>query len=484
MNSEHYLELALLLPFGAALLSLTRLRDAVAMVFPVLGFIVVLLITLADGEPATFSIPSPIPGFALKFRADSLALIFALIASFLWAVTSFYSIGYLKDLNLRNRKRFHFLFGAAIGCTLGVAFSATLFTSFIFYELLSLLTVPLVGHKLDRDARKGTEKYVTYLFLSSFLFFLPGIFLTGITADTWEYSAGGILPAEGGYPYLIFLLLSLGFAKAALVPLHAWLPSAMVAPTPVSALLHAVAVVKAGVFLFFRMIFDIFGPELFHSLHLDVFLAAWAGLTILLASIWALKQTSLKGLLAYSTISQLSYCIFGVALLHPWAALGGLLHLAIHAFSKITLFFAAGAFQAGTHRTQISELDGLAKHMPLTAAAFTVGALSMIGIPPLAGFLSKWNIFKGIADGPYPFFLIVLIISTVLNAAYFLPVIYRLYMKKSGEIRHHRISKFTWLPLVLTASIVVLLFFYPDIFVDLSRDTLSGAGINVGRQVH
>ncbi|HET9735979.1 MAG TPA: proton-conducting transporter membrane subunit, partial [Burkholderiales bacterium] len=335
------------------------------------------------------------PGLALAFELEPLGLLFALVASGLWFVSVVYSIGYLRGNAEPHQTRFYACFALAIASAIGVAFAGNLLTLYLFYEALTLVTWPLVTHHGDAAARRGGRTYLALLLASSMLFFLPAMAITWWVGGTLDFTPGGILAGKvsGGAAAGLLALYAFGIGKAALMPLHRWLPAAMVAPTPVSALLHAVAVVKAGVFSIVKVVLYVFG------LSFEPAAFAWlpwvAGFTILAASVVALRADNLKRRLAYSTVSQLSYVVLAAAILAPLSIAGAVLHIAAHAFGKITLFFAAGAVYTAAHKTEVSQLDGLGRRMPWTFAAFAVGALSMIGLPPAAGFVSKWYMVSG-----------------------------------------------------------------------------------------
>jgi len=336
-----------------------------------------------------------------------------------------------------------------------------------------------VSHHETPEAYSGGRKYLVYLLGTSKTFLLAAILLTYSVAGTLDFKSQGVFSGVGSSILLtvIYILFIAGFAKAAIMPLHSWLPSAMVAPTPVSALLHAVAVVKVGVFSILRVIFDVMGPDLMHRLNLGIPTAFFVSVTILTASVIAMAQDNLKMRLAYSTVSQLSYVILGAALLTPAGMTGGMLHIINHAFSKITLFFCAGAIYVASHKKNISEMKGIAKQMPWTMLAFSIGALSMIGIPPTAGLISKWYLALGaIQAGEIPI-LIVLLSSTLLNAAYFLPILYTAYFKepKKETGDHHEEGEAPWImvvPLLLTAAGTLFLGLYPNYFLELVREMI------------
>ena len=420
-----------------------------------------------------------LPGIEFAFRVDALGLLFALGASALWIATSFYSIGYMRSLGEHAQTRYFACFALALSATMGVAFSANLFTLFLFYEALTLATYPLVGHKETDEAKAGARKYVIYLLGAAKVLLLAAIILTYNLAGTLEFRKGGIFPASevAAHPILlgvIFVLFLFGFAKNAVMPLHSWLPAAMVAPTPVSALLHAVAVVKTGVFATLRVFLFVFGTDAMRQLGSDNFALGAASVTILVGSLLALGQDNLKARLAFSTISQLSYIVLGAALLTPSGILGGIAHITNHAVSKITLFLCAGSIYVSTHKTEISQMSGLARQMPWTMAAFSVASLSLVGIPPASGFVSKWYLTLGSVERGSTSLLGVLLASSLLNAAYLGPIVYRAYFEEAPDSAHDRIVEVPWMviPLVLTALASVFLGVYPNPVMSLAGRVL------------
>ena len=372
------------------------------------------------------------PGLDLVLHADALSVLFVTLSTVLWLVTTVYAIGYLE--NAPHRSRFFGFFSLCVTATVGLALAGNLFTFVIFYEALTLATYPLVAHKGTQEAVRGARVYLAYTLAGGVLLLIGAVWLRTL-AGPLDFAQGGILGDIAGLdPTVlgwIFLLLIAGLGvKAALVPLHGWLPQAMVAPAPVSALLHAVAVVKAGAFGIVRVVYDVYGVEFAASLGLLPFLGAAASLTIVYGSVKALSQDHLKKRLAYSTVSQVSYIALGTAILGPLATVGGVVHLVHQGLMKITLFFAAGNYAEtlGIHR--VSEMDGVGRRMPGTTLAFTIGALGMIGIPPVAGFVSKWYLGLGAVEaGAASWVLPVLVASSLLNAAYFLPVLYRAWFR-------------------------------------------------------
>ena len=377
------------------------------------------------------------PNVEFAFRVDALGLIFAATSSCLWILVSVYSIGYMRSLKEHAQTRYYFSFALALLGAVGIAFAANLVTMFIFYEILTISTYPLVAHEESPKALAAAHKYLAYL-LSGGIFFLIGILMTYSMVGTTDFADQGILkPALNTTSaitlQIVFFCFLLGFAKAAWMPVHSWLPSAMVAPAPVSALLHAVAVVKAGVFGIIRVVCHIYGIELMHILGLGLALATVAAVTIIVANFYAIGQNNLKRMLAYSTINQLSFIILGVALLSPMAVTGAMLHIPFHGFMKITLFLCAGAIAAITGKKTINELAGLGRVLPVTMGAFLIGAFGMCGAPPLAGFISKWHIGLGAVESGALFFLLVILVGSLLDVVYFFPVIRSAFFGKMPQ---------------------------------------------------
>lgn len=480
MMAADFILVALALPLlGAVGIALAgqhpNRREGITLATAALLFYCVLQLldpVLAGQYPAV-TLLEPLPGLPVAFSVEPLGMIFALIASGLWIVNSVYSIGYMRGNNEANQTRFYLCFALAISAALAIAFAANLLTLFLFYEVLTLITYPLVTHAGTDKAKAGGRVYLAILMGTSVLFLLPAVIYTWHIAGTTDFRVGGILPA-GMDPQTLCILLALfmfGIGKAALMPFHRWLPAAMVAPTPVSALLHAVAVVKAGVFSVLKIIIYVFGLEALTGA--TDWLVAIAGFTIVAASIVALSADNLKRRLAYSTISQLSYVVLAAAILAPLSVIGAALHIAAHAFGKITLFFAAGSIYTAAHKTEVSQLDGIGRRMPWTMAAFGIGALSMIGLPPAAGFVSKWYLVSGAFAQQHWVALAVVLASTLLNAGYFLPIVYRAFFRPlSADAEAHPHGEAPWpivVALSLTAAGTVALFFFPDVPLALAR---------------
>ena len=422
------------------------------------------------GNTHTWELWRILPGVSVALRVDGFGMLFALVASSLWILTSLYSIGYMRSLHEHAQTRYYVCFALALSATLGVAFSANLFTLYLFYELLSLSTWALVTHHQDREARAGGRRYLAHLLGTSIGFALPAMILTWSIAGTLEFSALGVFPPGVGKGTLVALLLLFlyGFAKAGLMPLHSWLPGAMVAPTPVSALLHAVAVVKVGVFSIGRVLTGIFGVGLLAAQDLSTVVCVIASVTVIVSSLVALSQDNLKRRLAYSTIGQLAYIVLGIGLASKLGVAGGMTHIGMHAFGKITLFFCAGAIFVATGKKNVSEMVGIGRRMPVTMGAFFIGSLSVIGLPPAGGLISKLLLVRGAFEAGMPWVLAVYLVSSFLNAAYFLPIVYRAFFCTDEEAQFER--RFAEAPLLcvlppaVTAAASVLLFFLPGVF--------------------
>lgn len=439
-----------------------------------------LFLTVASLVPDVFAGASPeaggfviAPGLEITFRLEPLGMLFALVASGLWLVNSIYSIGYMRGNKEHRQTMFYACFAVAIGATMGVAFSANLVTLFLFYEVLTLSTYPLVTHKATEEAVRGGRIYLMILLGTSMVLLLPAIIWTYVLAGTTTFAAGGILAgkADGILVAILLALFAFGIGKAAIMPFHRWLPAAMVAPTPVSAFLHAVAVVKAGVFSVMKIVIYIFGIDLLATTGQGTWLLYVAAATILIASIVAMTRDNLKARLAYSTVSQLSYVVLGAALANTLGILGGSMHIAMHAVGKITLFFCAGAIYTAAHKTKVSELAGLGRKMPFTFAAFAVGAISIIGLPPMGGTWSKWYLALGAMEADQFILVVVLMISSLLNIAYLLPIPFRaFFVRPGGDDAAGGIAEAPLACLIaigITATACVLLFFFADALYNL-----------------
>ena len=484
MSGDQLILAALAVPvLGGFLIALCgrypNLHETVTLATSVILFtcVVSLLPQILAGARPQVALLEPIQGLPIAFEVEPLGMLFALIASGLWIVNSIYSIGYMRGNQEAHQTRFYVCFALALFAAIGIAFAANLITLFLFYEMLTLVTYPLVTHHGTDQAKQGGRVYLGLLIGTSVLFLLPAIVFTWHVAGTTDFRAGGIL---GGHlePAVLVGLLAMfmfGIGKAALMPFHRWLPAAMVAPTPVSALLHAVAVVKAGVFSAVKIIVYVFGLDALAG-GTD-WLIAVAGFTILAASVVALRADNLKRRLAYSTVSQLSYVVMAAALLAPLSVVGAVFHIAAHALGNITLFFAAGSIYTAAHKTEVSQLDGVGRRMPWTMGAFAIGALSMIGLPPAAGFVSKWYMLSGAMAGAHWLAVAVIIGSTLLNAGYFLPILHRAFFRPPAaedSIHPHGEAPLPMvIALCLTAAGTVALFFLPEVPLALAQQLVT-----------
>lgn len=431
LSLEILLQLCIVLPLFAtlgivALRHHQNLREGLSIVTSLFVFYAVVAIYLAlkAGETIAVHWLQVLPGLSLSFSVEPLGMIFALIASFLWFVTVIYSIGYMRGHKEDHQTRFFCCFAIAIGSVMGVAFADNLFTLFIFYEVLTLSTYPLVTHSGTEAAKKGGRIYLGILLSTSIAFFLFAILGTWVVAGTLDFTPGGVFPADAnaGLLGVLLVLFVFGIGKAAMMPFHRWLPAAMVAPTPVSALLHAVAVVKAGVFTVMKVGVFIFGLDLLAVLPSTQFLIYLAGASVVLASLVAMRQDNLKARLAYSTVSQLGYITLGVLLATSSGVIASSMNIAMHAFGKITLFFCVGAILVAAHKSKISEMQGLGRQMPFTMVAFFIGSLSIIGLPPTGGTWSKWYLLMATLETEQFIIMVILMVSTLLNIAYLLPI--------------------------------------------------------------
>lgn len=440
------------------------LITAGALFWTVLGIYFV----VRDGAQPSFLLGEPLPGIRLVLQAEPLGMVFAMVASSLWIVTSLYAIGYMRGHHEKNQTRFYIFFTLAISSAMGVAFAGNLFTLFVFYEVLTLSTFPLVTHHGTPEAKRAGRVYLGILFGTSIGLQLLAVMWVYALTGTVEFRLGGILEghASAGVTAVLLALFVFGIGKAAVMPFHRWLPAAMVAPTPVSALLHAVAVVKAGVFAVLKVVVYIFGIDYLTDIGVSVWLMWVAATTILLGSLVAFTKDNLKARLAYSTISQLSYIVLGAMLANSWGIIGGGMHIVMHAFGKITLFFCAGAIMVAAHKKNISDMRGLGRTMPVTFAAFFVGALSIIGVPPGGGTWSKWMLGMGALEAGQVGIVAVLMLSSLLSIGYLLIIPVRAFFSEPTEPPHHEGIHEAPLPsliaLVVTALMCVVLFLNPD----------------------
>lgn len=452
-------------------------RDAISLVIATLSFFLnVLLYTrLLQGESTHIRLINISEGIYIGFYLEKISVIFALLVNFLWAITTLYAIGYLRAEKDKHQTRFFIFLHLAVAATFGIAFSSNVLSFFFFYELLTLATLPLVGHKLTKENIRNFNTYVGVLISTSLLFFIPAILILYLLFGTSDLVLNGLFVNKPiAYPIIIFCLLLLfifGISKTGIMPFHKWLPAAMIAPTPVSALLHAVAVVNSGAFILLKIIVFIFGITFLKGLalvYLPINLIFWIPcVTILWASIVALFQDNLKARLAYSTIAQLSYIVLAILLFSDTSTLAGIIYIIAHSFAKITLFFAAGALMALAHKYNVSELDGVGKKMPVIMVAFAIGALSLIGLPLTVGFTGKWFVLRSIIESKHLIILLVMVISTILNALYLMPVVFSAFFSNAKEEHHYKKSTPINIAISITALCVILLFIYSNTLIQL-----------------
>lgn len=490
METSSLIIFALLLPLvGALIISRLDSMPNVREVFTLLTSTSLLVVVIAlynrlqDGQTEAFVVAEPFAGLTISFALEQLGMLFALVASSLWIVTSIYAIGYMRAHHEKHQTRFFALFAVAISAVMAICFSSNLLTLFLFYEVLTLSTYPLVTHAGTEKAKKSGRVYLGILMGSSIGLFLFGVLLVWFYAGDLTFAQGGVLsgklPEHLALP--VYALFVFGIGKAAVMPMHKWLPAAMVAPTPVSALLHAVAVVKAGVFAIIKVTLFIFGPDFLQESGASHWLIWFPVLTILLASFIAMTKDNIKERLAYSTISQLSYIVLGALLANSLGLLGASMHIVMHAFAKISLFFAAGAILVTAHKTKVSELSGLGRKMPFTFAIFLIGTLSIIGLPPFGGMWSKWYLALGTLEFSGPEFtrwalLGTLMISSLLNIAYLGAIPMKAFFGKLPEGSDKTIKEAP-LPcligLAVPALICIYLFFSPEPFFSMAQQAVS-----------
>ena len=433
---------------------------------------------LGRGETIALDLFQPVDGLRIAFNVEPLGLLFALVASLLWPITTLYALGYMRGHHEVNQTRFFCFFAVSITAVLALAFAANLATLFVAYEAITLATFPLVTHANDRSAWRAGRVYIGVLMGSSIGLLLFGCMAVYGIAGTTEFTPGGVLaePLAGGKVSkatlgVVLGLFVFGSGKAAVMPMHRWLPNAMVAPTPVSALLHAVAVVKAGVFTILKVVVYIFGTDVVRELDAHTVLSFVAGFTVVAASVIALGKDNLKERLAYSTIGQLSYIVLGALVATQASVEGAGLHIAAHATGKITLFFGAGAILVAAHKRNVSELDGIGRRMPITMACFFVGALSIIGLPPTGGMWSKLLLVQGTAQAGSWILVGALLLSSLLNIVYLMSIPMRAFLRPlSADAKAHPHGEAPLsirIAMITTATLTVALFLAPDFVYEL-----------------
>lgn len=418
------------------------------------------------------------PNLDIAFKVEPLGIVFALVASALWPLTTLYASGYMRAHKEKNQTQFYCFFAIAIFSVMGIAFAENMLTLFVFYEVLTLSTFPLVAHAGTKKAKRGARVYLGILLLTSILFLLLAVITTWSLTGTLDFQAGGVFTDEVSNTMVsvLLVLFVFGVGKGAIMPFHKWLPAAMVAPTPVSALLHAVAVVKAGVFTILKVVVYIFGIERLGELASTPFLLYLAGFSILFASLVALRKSNLKARLAYSTVSQLGYITMGALLATPLGVVGSTMHITMHAFSKITLFFCAGAIIVATHKTEIKDMQGLGKQMPITMLAFAIASLGIIGLPPAGGTWSKWFLLMATAETEHWILMALLMVSSLLSIGYLLSIPIRAFFPNEKPYDEIALPP-NKIDLAPTASLVALvittlasigIFFYADTIYQLA----------------
>ncbi len=474
--------LAILCPLICALLILLfrkrpNVRESCTIIASIILFSIIISMApiILKGNVIRYHLITICPGIVFSFKVDAFGLIFAITSSFLWILVSLFSIGYMRSLKEHAQTRYYFMFALAIFSAVSIAMSENLITFYLFFETLTLSTYWLVAHHEDEEAFFGGRKYLTYLLISGWCLF-AAVALTYALTGTTDFVAGGILTtdtASKSVLMVLFALFALGSMKAAWMPFHAWLPGAMVAPAPVSGLLHAVAVVKAGVFGFVRIVCYVYGIDLMSALGLGIILAVVASFTMIVASFVAIGQDNLKKRLAYSTISQLSYILLGAALLTSYGVTGAMLHIPFHGFMKITLFLCAGIIIVITGKTEISQMAGIGKVLPITMIAFSIGAIGMCGVPPVSGFISKWYLCLGTLQAGQLVLLAVILTSSVLDVIYFFPIIKTVFFERPAQTNPEQIVRketdhplylFMVIPVAITATFSIIFCIFPNTF--------------------
>ena len=481
MNQQIIYLLPILIPiFLAILIKITwevqQLRYPILLSGPILALLSVYKIQ-ENSEFFSFSINifDIFPNIGISLGLEPISFVFIIMVNSLWLVATLYSYGYMRTNNEKRLGNFFSFFAIAIGCANGAALSSNLLTLFIFYELLTVSTYPLVTHKGDEQSKQSGRKYLLILLGTSLCFFLPAMGYVYFLSGNLDFVSGGLLTTTlSGMEVnniaisILLVLFIFGISKAAVMPFHSWLPAAMVAPTPVSALLHAVAVVKVGVFSIIKVLVYIFGLDILLGLFTVDLMIYICGFTIITTSVIALKQDNLKKLLAFSTISQLSYVIIAILKLTPSAIIAASMHLVAHAVSKITLFFAAGAIYSSTGYTKISEMDGIGKKLKVVSIAFTLGAMSLVGIPLLVGFTSKWYIVQSSVEVGQWFILLIITTSTLLNIGYFTPIIYKFFFKNElKEVSFKTLPRDISLSIIICCALMVILFLQPNLVMEV-----------------
>lgn len=436
--SEICMLIAILLPlFGGILVPLLSFKSRRIMLIYMETVVVltsVLMFLLLLGRPEEALTVFRFTGnLSITLRIDGLGGLYAGLVAFLWPLAMLYSFEYMK--HEQNEKSFFMFYMITYGITLGVALSENILTMYFFFEMLSLVTLPLVMHTRTREAILASRTYLYYMLGGAAFAFVGMIFILTY-GTTSSFVPGGVLDMvkigdRTNMLLVIFVLCFCGFAvKTAMWPFSSWLPKAGVAPTPVTALLHAVAVVNTGAFATMRVTYFSFGADVIRGTGAQYTLMVPIIFTIVYGCSRALKETHIKRRLAWSTVSNLSYILFGVILMTPMGLTGAMAHMLFHSFMKICSFFCAGAVMYKTGRNYVHELDGFGRKMPRVFVIFTVSALALMGVPGLCGFVSKWNLAKAAVNSENMLSYIgvaALLVSALLTAVYMLTIVVRAF---------------------------------------------------------
>lgn len=488
--SEYWILAAILLPIlGGVLVPLLpfKQRKGMMIFLEIVTMLTSLIVwgVLSGGVCEVFHVIHFVEELSISFKIDGLTIVFAGLVSVLWPLATLYAFEYMEHEG--HEKIFFMFYSMTYGVTLGIAFASDMLSMYFFYELLTLTTVPLVMHTLKREAILASRKYLYYS-LGGAAFAMMGLVFIIIYGNTCEFTLGGVLDLNmiGDKTNLllwIYLFAFMGFGvKAAMWPLSSWLPQAGVAPTPVTALLHAVAVVKAGVFAIIRLTYYSFGTDFLRGTWVQYVVMAFAVFTIVYGCSKATKETHIKRRLAYSTVSNLSYVIFGATIMTPLGLVGALCHLVCHAIMKICSFLCAGAFMHQTGKSQVYEMDGMGRKMPVVFGCFTVAAFGLMGVPGLAGFISKWNLANAAVESGNVLAYVgigALLISALLTAIYMLNIVVRAFFPKT-DFNYQAISNVKdpgWkmcLPLILCAAGTVVIGLFGTPLVEFFRDIAAG----------
>ncbi len=491
--SQYVMLLPIIVPilFGA-IIPLFRFENAkkrqayvggVTILTTILMFVVMFIVR----PEGTFMLLNMAGKLSITFHVDGLGCVFGSLIAVLWPIATYYAFEYMKHEGKENT--FFTFYTMTYGITVGIAFAGNLMTLYLFYELLTFVTLPLVMHGMSKKSVFAGRRYVTYS-VGGAAFAFIGIACILTFGEGFDFVYGGVLTATYSSAQKLLLraayvVTAFGFGvKAAVFPFYRWLPTASVAPTPVTALLHAVAVVKAGAFAILRITYFSFGTELLKGTAAQYIIMIAALVTILFGSTMALKEQHLKRRLAYSTISNLSYIVFGASLMTPAGLTGALTHMVVHGVVKITLFFCAGAVLYKTGQEYIQDLRGMGKRMPITFSCFTLASAALVGVPPLPGFLSKWNLAGAALDAKDVLGYVgiaVLLISAILTAIYLFLVVFKAcFPSRAGvqpETKRCEANGYMTVPLVLLCVLIVLLGVFAEPITDIFSTIARGGSV-------